>query len=152
MEIERLIDELEDILEVSWHLPMTGGKALINTNEIKRILEDIRLNLPSDMAQAKKIVETRAKIIEDTHTEAANIMKASEEKVRALINKNEIVKAAQASAQNIISEAQSQAKEIKNSANKYTENIMKNLEDAMAMNLSEIKKAHQALRNSTIEK
>ena len=35
MEIERLIDELEDILEVSWHLPMTGGKALINTNEIK---------------------------------------------------------------------------------------------------------------------
>lgn len=152
MEIERLIDELEDILEVSWHLPMTGGKALINTNEIKRILEDIRLNLPSDMAHAKKIVETRAKIIEDTHTEAANIMKASEEKVRALINKNEIVKAAQASAQNIISEAQSQAKEIKNSANKYTENIMKNLEDAMAMNLSEIKKAHQALRNSTIEK
>lgn len=152
MEIERLIDELEDILEVSWHLPMTGGKALINTNEIKRILEDIRLNLPSDMAQAKKIVETRTKIIEDTHMEAANIMKASEEKVRALINKNEIVKAAQASAQNIISEAQSQAKEIKNSANKYTENIMKNLEDAMAMNLSEIKKAHQALRNSTIEK
>ena len=152
MEIERLIDELEDILEVSWHLPMTGGNALINTNEIKRILEDIRLNLPSDMAQAKKIVETRAKIIEHTHMEAANIMKASEEKVRALINKNEIVKAAQASAQNIVSEAQSQAKEIKNSANKYTENIMKNLEDAMAMNLSEIKKAHQALRNSTIEK
>ncbi len=152
MEIERLIDELEDILEVSWHLPMTGGKALINTNEVKRILEDIRLNLPSDMAQAKKIVETRAKIIEDTHMEAANIMKASEEKVRALINKNEIVKAAQISAQNIISEAQSQAKEIRNSANRYTENIMKNLEDTMSMNLSEIKKAHQALKNSNNEK
>ena len=79
-------------------------------------------------------------------------MKASEEKVRALINKNEIVKAAQISAQNIISEAQSQAKEIRNSANRYTENIMKNLEDTMSMNLSEIKKAHQALKNSNNEK
>lgn len=152
MEIERLIDELEDILEVSWHLPMTGGKALINTNEVKRILEDIRLNLPSDIAQAKKIVDTRAKIIEDTHTEAANIMKASEEKIKILVSKSEMVKAAQVSAQNIISEAQAQAKEIRNSANKYTENIMKNLEEVMSMNLSEIKKAHQALKNSRIEK
>ena len=151
MEIERLIDELEDILEVAWHLPLTGGKALINTSEIKRILEDIRLNLPSDIAQAKKIVETRAKILEDTHTEAAQIMKTSEEKIRALVNKNEIVKAAQISAQNIISDAQSQAKEIKNSANKYTENVLKNLEDIMSTNLSEIRKAHQALKNN-IEK
>ena len=73
------------------------------------------MSLPTDIAQAKKIVETRAKILEDTHTEAAQIMKTSEEKIRALVNKNEIVKAAQISAQNIISDAQSQAKEIKNS-------------------------------------
>ena len=40
MDIENLIDEIEDILEVSWHLPLSGGRAVIDSKEIRRILEE----------------------------------------------------------------------------------------------------------------
>ena len=33
MEIEKLLNELEDMIEVSWHLPMSGGKSLLDAKE-----------------------------------------------------------------------------------------------------------------------
>ena len=57
MDIDNLMDELEDILEASWRLPLSGGKAMVDTSEVKRILEDIRLALPREVVQAKKIVD-----------------------------------------------------------------------------------------------
>ena len=57
MEIDRLLDELEDVLEISWQVPLSGGKAFVDTKEVKRILEDVRLILPVEVVQAKKIVD-----------------------------------------------------------------------------------------------
>lgn len=151
MEIDRLLDELEDVLEISWQLPLSGGKALVDTKEVKRILEDIRLKLPAEVIQAKKIVDNRTKILENTHTEAENIIKASEEKVKVMVSQTEIVKAANASARNIISEANSKAKEIINRAHKYMDGLIKNIDDTITQNLSEIKKARHMLRSSTAD-
>ncbi len=151
MEIDRLLDELEDVLEISWQLPLSGGKALVDTKEVKRILEDIRLKLPAEVRQAKKIVDNRTKILENTHTEAENIIKASEEKVKVMVSQTEIVKAANASARNIISEANSKAKEIIDRAHKYMDGLIKNIDDTITQNLSEIKKARHMLRSSTTD-
>lgn len=148
MSIENLMDDLEDIMEASWHLPMSGGKTVIDAGEVKRILEDIRLQLPKEILQARKIIEDRTKIIEDAKHEAQNIIKVSEEKIRAMIEKSEIVKNAQTSANNIISEATKQSKEMKLSANKYAQDVMKQLDEVVTSNLTEIRKARQMLQSS----
>ena len=148
MSIENLMDDLEDVMEASWHLPMSGGKTVIDAGEVKRILEDIRLQLPKEILQARKIIEDRTKIIEDAKHEAQNIIKVSEEKIRAMIEKSEIVKNAQTSANNIISEATKQSKEMKLSANKYAQDVMKQLDEVVTSNLTEIRKARQMLQSS----
>lgn len=150
MSIENLMDDLEDIMEASWHLPMSGGKTVIDAGEVKRILEDIRLQLPKEILQARKIIEDRTKIIEDAKQEAQNIIKVSEEKIRAMIEKSEIVKNAQTSANNIISEATKQSKEMKLSANKYAQDVMKQLDEVVTSNLTEIRKARQMLQSSGV--
>lgn len=148
MDIENLLDELEDILEASWRLPLSGGKAIVESNEVKRILEDIRLKLPKEVIQAKKIVEERNKILDNAQSEIDTMMKISEEKIKNMVSKTEIVKNAQNSANNIISEATQKAKEIKNSANEYVNNIMKKLDDSISENLAEVRKARQLLKNT----
>lgn len=148
MDIENLIDELEDIIDVSWHLPLSGGRALIDSKEVRRILEDIRLKLPKEIVQARKIVDDRSKIIEDAKTEVETMMKVSEERVKNMVSKNEIVRNAQMSANSMIAEAASKAKEIKGSANEYVEEMMKQLDQVVASNLAEIRKARQMLRST----
>ena len=148
MDIENLMDELEDTIDASWHLPMSGGKAILDSKEVRRILEDIRLRLPKEMVQAKKIVEDRSKIIEDAKAEVETMLKISEERARAIISQSEIVKNAQLSANNIITEAAAKAKEMKNSANEYVEEIMKQLDQVITANLSEVRKARQMLHSA----
>lgn len=151
MDIEKLMDELEDILEASWHLPLSGGKAMVDTSEVKRILEDMRLAMPREVVQAKKIVNERNMILDKAQVEIDAMMEVSEKKIKNMVSKSEIVKNAQASANNIVFEANSKAKEIRNSANEYVSNMMKKLDDAVTASLAEIRKARQILGNSREE-
>lgn len=148
MSIENLMDDLEDIMEASWHVPMSGGKTVIDAGEVKRILEDIRLQLPKEIIQARKIIDDRTKIIDEAKQEAQNIIKVSEEKIRLMIEKSEIVKNAQTSANNIILEATKQSKEMKLSASKYAQDVMKQLDEIVTSNLTEIRRARQMLQSS----
>lgn len=145
--IEKLISGIEEELEAAWQLPMSGGKVLVDTKNIMKMINNVKENLPMEIVQAKKIVQDRSEIIDRARTEAEAIMKTSEEKVRQLINQNEIVKASQAKAETIINEATEQAKSLKKSSDEYAVNIMKDLDEAVTNSLSEIRKVRNMLQN-----
>lgn len=145
--IEKLISGIEEELEAAWQLPMSGGKVLVDTKNIMKMINNVKENLPMEIVQAKKIVQDRSEIIDRARTEAEAIMKTSEEKVRQLINQNEIVKASQAKAETIINEATEQAKSLKKSSDEYAINIMKDLDEAVTNSLSEIRKVRNMLQN-----
>ena len=145
MSIENLISEMEDMLENSWGLPMSGGRVVLNSKNIRQILEDIRLALPQESVQAQKIINDRNRIIESTKSDAETMIKLSEEKIKVMVSQSEIVKAAQASADEILGDAKSKAQEIKESANEYAGEIMKKMDESVTQGLVEIRKARQAL-------
>lgn len=151
VEMENSINELEDMLENSWGLPMSGGRIVLNSKEIRRIIEDIRLNLPSEIIQAQKIISERNRVIEAAKNEAETLLKVSEEKIRTMVSQSEIVKSAQNAAEAIITEANARAKEIKTSANEYINEMMKKIDEAVTQNLVEIRKARQALEKPPLQ-
>ncbi len=147
MSIENLIREMEDILENSWGLPMSGGRVVLNSKNIRKILEDIRLALPQEIVQAQKIINERNRIIEGAKNEAEAMIKLSEEKIKMMVSQSEIVKSAQIAADNILADAKSKAEEIKKSSNEYVTEMMKRLDESVTQNLVEIRKARQALES-----
>ena len=64
-----------------------------------------------------------------------------------LISNDEITKAAQRQAAEIIAQAQSQAKDIRLAANKYIDDVLHQTETLLQANLSEVKKKRQDIRN-----
>lgn len=147
MSVDKIIDEIDDILDSSWHLPLSGGKVIVDSKEMRCLLEDLRLKLPKEVLQAKSIVADRSKIIDDAKSEAENIMKVSEDKIKSMVRQSEIVKNAQLSANKIVSDAKDQVKEMKLAATEYIDEIMKQVDQTMVSTLSEIRKARQALRS-----
>ena len=141
MSIESLVDELDDMIEDAWTLPLSGGKSVLDADKVKRILEDIRLRFPKEMRQAKAIVADRNKIIEDSKKEAEKIIRAAEEKSKL------VVKEAQAKANNIISDAQKKAKEMIKASNEYVDDLMFRVDKSLTENLNEIKKARKSLKS-----
>lgn len=148
MSIEDLINEMEDMLENSWGLPMSGGRVVLNAKNLRKILEDIRLGLPQEIVQAQKIIKERNRIIENAKADSEAMFKVSEEKIKNMVSQTEIVKAARVEADEIVNDATAKSKEIKKSANEYVEELMKRLDETITQNLVEIRKARQSLQSS----
>lgn len=146
--VDSLIDELEDVFETSWHLPLTGGKAIVDSEEVKRIIEDIRLRLPQEIRQAKSIVSDRTEIINDAKKEAEEMVKSTEEKVRVLASQSEIVRQAEVRANSLIKDAEDRSREMKIVSEKYVDSLMKDIDQILTSGLSEIRKARQSLKLS----
>lgn len=144
MSIDELLDVLDEMVDKSWGLP--GGRCVMDADKIREIIDDIRLNLPQEMRQARAIVADRSEIIKNAKEEAESIIKSSEDKARIIVSQDEIVKKAQAKANEILTEAQTKSKEMKKAAADFADGLMKHTEECLFNSLSEVKQARQALK------
>lgn len=148
MNTEDLLDELYDMVDKAWNLPLSGGRAVLDGEEVKQILDEIRDSLPQELRQAKAIVADRAQIVSDAKREAETIIRVAEERAKAMVNQDEIVKQAQAKANDLISQAQTKFREMRRASNDYIDDLMKRTDDALAENLAELRKTRQNIKAS----
>lgn len=143
-----MVDQIDDVLEQAVTLPLSGGKLLVDGEVIRRILDDIRLNLPKDIRQAERIVADRSQIISDAKREAETTIRVAEERSKIMVAKDEITRQATDRANDILTQAKMKAAEMRKAANDYVDDLMQRTDEAIAMNLSELRKARQGIKAS----
>jgi len=143
--VDELLEELDFMLDRADNVPLGGGRAVVNTDKIKEIIDDIRLHLPDEIRQARAIASERADIIATARKEAEGITRRAEERARAMISNEEVVRRANIQASEIVSQAQTKAREIRKSATDYAENIMRTTEDTISKQLTELRQSRQSL-------
>lgn len=148
MTVEELLEELDEMVEHSWNLPLSGGRTVIDAERIREILDDIRVNLPQELRQARAIVADRTQIIGDAKREAETIVRVAEERAKAMVNRDEIVKQAQNKANDLIAQEQARAREMRKASNDYVEDLMRRTDEALTANLSELRKTRQSIKAS----
>ncbi len=148
MSVDELLDTLDEMIDRSWNLPLLGGRCVMDAEHVREILDDIRLNLPAEVRQAKAIVADRSEIIKNARAEAANIVRMAQEKANGMIQQTEITKGARGQAQEVLTQANQQAKEVRLAASDFTDKLMHNCEVSLASSLNDLKHARQALRQT----
>lgn len=139
MIVENLIEELEEIINKSWGVPLSGGKCLVDVSEVERILFELKTNLPLDIKKAKSILEKEQQIISGARSASETIVEKAHQRAKDIIDEQEIVRLSKQKAREIISSAQQKEREIKKSAYEYVENIMINVEDSLKKCLGNVK-------------
>ena len=158
MKIEMLIDELQEIVDEAFTLPLSGGKTVVNTERLKEIIEDMRTNLPIEIKQAKSIAADRTNILTRSRDEAERIVQEAEERSKLMIKQaddraksmvanSEIVAQANRRADQIIANAKKQAGEMTGAAYQYMDDLMKKADEELSKNLEAVIKTRQSLKN-----
>ena len=142
MNVNELLDTIEDALEESANVPLSGGKRIVDVEQIRDYLDEIRQNLPVELRQAQSIVSDRAQLIESANAQAQAIVKKAEERARVLVSEAEIVKAAQQRAGEI------EARTVRQTVTDYCDNMLKTTEETMAENAAQVKNVRANLRQS----
>ena len=148
MNVNELLDTIEDTLEESTSMPLSGGKRLVDVEKVRDYLDDIRANLPGELRQAQQIVNDRAQIVDTGNAQAQAIVKKAEERARILVSDAEIVKAAQQRAAEITAAAQSESRTLRQTVTDYCDNMLKTTEEAMVENAAQVKNVRANLRQN----
>ena len=148
MNVNELLDTIEDTLEESTSMPLSGGKRLVDVEKVRDYLDDIRANLPGELRQAQQIVNDRAQLVDPANAQAQAIVKKAEERARILVSDAEIVKAAQQRAAEITAAAQSESRTLRQTVTDYCDNMLKTTEETMVENAAQVKNVRANLRQN----
>lgn len=149
MNVDELLDLLDETLEESANLPFTGGKRMVDVDKVRDIIDDVRLNMPGEIKQAKAIVNDRAEIVAGARREAEGIIKKAEDRARLLVDQQAIVKAAQQKASELLTAAQQQSREMRSTITEYCERMLRQTEEALARGAAEVKSVRSTLRQKS---
>lgn len=147
MKIEMLIDKLQEVVDGAFTLPLSGGKTVVDTEELKKIIEDMRNNLPQEIRQAKSIADDRTNIINKSKEDAEKVVQQAEERAKLMVSQSEIVRLARQEADEIIFNANKKAGEIQRAADSYIDSLMSQTDKLLSENLSDLKTKHQAIKS-----
>lgn len=128
------LDILEDILDSSKARPFTS-RININREKVFDVIGEMRLNLPNEIRQAKKIIEDYDRIIEEARLKAEVIINEATETAHHLTSEHEIYKLATENANNVVDEAKKNAREIRIGTMNYVDEILSKSEDSLRKTL-----------------
>ena len=126
-----LLEELEDLITSSSKMPFSE-KGIIDLDVAQKIMEDIRLNLPKDIQQAKWLNSEKDRIISDAKREYNRMINEAKDQVEYLVNNNSITKDAQKRADAVLKEAESHANYMKYRSYEYIDSLLYDMQNDIA--------------------
>ncbi|MEG1551074.1 MAG: hypothetical protein RR355_02270 [Oscillospiraceae bacterium] len=173
MLIENFLNEIEEILENGKTVPFTSN-VMIDAERLRKGIEDVRLNMPDEIMQARKIASERKEILTVAQENSDGIIAAAHKRAKELVTDHEITRGAEMSAAEIMQNAKMQANtlmenakknadevteqaqnwsnDLRTSAGEYVENIVALADETLTNSVNEIRKTRQSLRNAAQRK
>lgn len=102
--IDIILNSIDEVLEDAVTLPLTS-KCMVDADRIRDLIDDIRLNMPTEIKQAKAVVADRNEILSLAKKEAEGLIRKAEERAKALVDSDTIVRQANAKGMAMLSEA-----------------------------------------------
>lgn len=144
--VEELVNSLYEMVQDAGAVPFTD-KCMLERDRVLDMLDELRVSLPADLKMAQDIVEKCNELLTAGKREADALKQQAEDAARTLISETEVMKAAQAKAKEILSNAEIQARELRKVANEYCEDTLKRTEESVALGLAEVQKARQRFKD-----
>ena len=133
-----LIEQLERLISSGRNMPLTSN-VIIDQARALDLLDQLRVAVPEEVRQAKRINEETERIVERAQEEAERILARAQEQAAFLIEERELTRAAEIKSKEIIAEGQREADEIRRGADEYAASVLVKLEGELIKELQSIK-------------
>ncbi len=133
MELDKILDELENVLSEGFRIPLVN-KVVIDENEVSMALDKLRAAVPLEVKRARDLLEEQKNIIEKSHQEAEHIVEQAhaegnrivdlaKAEADRLVRQEEVVKAAEDKANGIIATTQQYDRDMRAAADAYADKL-----------------------------
>ena len=133
-----LLDRLEEALVTGSRVPLTA-RTLVDEQECLDIIDQLRVSLPRELKEARRILEERDQILAQAEEETERAIRAAEARASRLVEEHAVVRAANARAVSIEERAEEEAQEIRLEAERYAQQLLQRVQERLDQALNGVR-------------
>ncbi|WP_222853983.1 hypothetical protein [Fodinicola acaciae] len=139
------IDELTAMVEQARGVPMSSN-CIINRGELLGLLDELRVELPTEIRRAQALLEERDKLVAAGQREADRIIAEGHTEHQRLVSTAEVTVAAQHEANRIRAEAKASAQRRREETDQLIDTALANFEQTLQRNLAFVERSRDKLK------
>lgn len=147
--VEDLINMLYTLIQDAFTLPLGSDKCVLDKDKALGLLDEINATLPTDLQQARSIVESRNELLSAAKKEADSIRRTAEERARTMVSEQEVLTVARQKAADLMASTEQKSREVRKATNDYVDDILKRTEEAINTALNEVRQSRVEFRNTS---
>ena len=146
--VMELVEMLYTMVSEAWGVPLGNDKCLLEREKVLNLLDEIKAQIPVEVAEAKRLVSARDEFISNAKREAESIRRTAEDRARTLVDEQEVVRVAKARGMELMNTAETKSRELRRAANEYVDDAMRRTEEAVSAALDEIRQSRTRFRQA----
>ena len=150
MDILHLVDRLEELLNQSRPLWFTHN-VIVDEDRMLDIIDQMRVAIPDEVKKSQQLLAQRDRILAQSQEEANRKIAIAREKSDQLVERDAIVQAAQARADQILAKGETEAEQTKKDADEYVLETLIRLEMEMDRYLNQIRNGIRTMKSESQE-
>ena len=145
-EVLELLEMLYTMVTEAWGVPLGNEKCIVERDKVLNLLDEIKAQLPTELAEARRLVNARDEYINNARREAESIRKNAETRASEMVEEQEIVIAAKTRSNEVLTNAENRTRELYRVANEYVDDALRRTEEAINSALSEVRQSRTNFR------
>ena len=146
MDILHLVDRLEELFNESRPIPFTHS-VVVNEERMLDIIDQMRVSIPEEIKKAQQQIAQRDRILAQAQEEAARTLALAREKSEQLLERDGIVEAAHARADEIIGAVRDENEKTKREADAYVLQTLASLEGELERIITQVRNGILAVQS-----
>lgn len=144
-DIEALLIRMEEAVSTARSVPFSDN-CMVDREEMLLLLSMIREGLPSELKQARWLLQQNKQLIAEARKEAENIMRETESRMARMVDEHEITQQARQQAAVILDNAEQNSRQIRSGAMDYAKNILGTVEEDLTEMLVTLQRNKKTLK------
>ncbi len=145
MDILHLVDRLEELFNESRSIPFTHS-VVVDEDRMLDIIDQMRVSIPDEIKKAQQLLAQRDRLLAQAQEEANRTLALAREKSDQLVERDQIVQAAQARADQIIEQSRVEGENTKREADQYVLETLTSIEMELERTLSQVRNGIRTLQ------
>ncbi len=131
MDILYLVDRLENLIASSRKMPLVN-QIILKESDILNIVDQLRTTIPDEIKQARRVIQDKERILAQAQAEANTLLARARAESEQAVNREGLLKVAEARSQELVRRAEEEAEVLKNEADGYVVETLRALRDHMS--------------------
>lgn len=146
-EVEAVLLRLRHMIAGARDMPLSAS-SVINKDEVLGLIDELKSKLPEEVRAARWLLKEREEFLARTQREGDEILDAARSQSAALVQRTEVVKAAESRARHILDNAESEARQMRHGADDYCDQKLGSFEIVLQKTLGEVGAGRAKLRGN----